>query len=63
MDSTLSALFKLEVLNRVGDVDGGSIYAGLFQGLVEQATRGPDEWATLQILLVTRLLADEYNRR
>jgi hypothetical protein len=50
----------LEVLHCVGDEDVRPHNAGLFQGFVQEATRGADERATRQVFLVSRLLSDQH---
>src|SRR3546814_6642609 len=53
----------LEMLDRVGDVGGGAVDAGVRERLVEDAAGGPDEGTAGQILLIPRLLADEQDAR
>jgi hypothetical protein len=48
------------VLDHVADEDALSINARLIEGRVEEAAGRPDEWPTLEVLPVTRLLADEH---
>src|SRR3546814_15678737 len=51
------------MLDRVGDVGGGAVDAGVRERLVEDAAGGPDEGTAGQILLIPRLLADEQDAR
>src|SRR5262245_53006351 len=63
VDALLAARLILEVLHRVGDVDLAPLDARCFQRLVEHLAGWADEGEACQILLVARLLADEYQRR
>jgi hypothetical protein len=57
------ATLPLEVLNRIGDVDLGSLDPGRRQRAVEDDARRADKGVTLAVLLIARLLADEHERR
>ncbi|MDX6573903.1 MAG: hypothetical protein QOC86_3059 [Gaiellales bacterium] len=59
----LAAGPPLEVLDHVADEDALSVNARLIEGRVEEAAGRPDEWPTLEVLPVARLLADEHERR
>src|SRR4051812_32985784 len=63
VDAAFPAWRPLEVLDRVRDVHGVAVDAGLLQGLVEQTTGGTDERAALEVLPVARLLADHHDLR
>src|SRR5688572_5971009 len=63
VNPTLTALgaLPLEVLHRIGDIDGAAIDAGLDEGVVEELARRPDERLARSVLLVAWLLADEHD--
>src|SRR5262249_53444396 len=63
VDTALAARDELEVLHRVGHVEFFAIEAGLDERAIEHFARGPHERRPAQILLVTRLLADEHDAR
>ena len=54
---------ELEVLDRVGEVHSPAVYARLFQRLVQQATRWPDERVSLPVFLIAGLLAYQHQLR
>jgi hypothetical protein len=58
----LAARLELEVLHGVGDADARTIDAGVREGTIENLAGRTDEGAALQILLIARLLADQYHR-
>src|SRR5215471_7529123 len=60
MDPTLSARHIFEMLDGVCHIDLRPIYAGCCKGLGEHPTGGTNEGASLAVLLVSRLLADEH---
>jgi len=55
--AAFAALFELEVLYRVGDVNVGSVDAGIGERTVQESTRRPDERPAGAVLLVAGLLA------
>ncbi len=57
-----SSVSSQEVLDGVGDVDLGARDAHLGESLVEHPPGRPDERLSRQVLLITRLLADEERR-
>src|SRR5579863_2102256 len=61
VNSPLTALGRIEVLDHVGDIDLVARDSGSEQGLVEQLSGGPDERMTGHVFLVTRLFADEHH--
>jgi hypothetical protein len=61
MDAPLPPWLPLEVLDHVGDVDGSAIEPGLGERAVEKPPSGAHERPAAQVLLVTRLLADEHD--
>src|SRR5687768_13552866 len=63
VDAPLAALLILEVLHRVGEVHVAATDARRFERDIELASRGPDERPPALVLPVTRLLADEHQRR
>ncbi len=60
MDAAFAARLELEMLDRVGDVDRLAIDAGVFQRLVQEMSRRPDERLAREIFLIARLLTDEH---
>ena len=46
------------MLDRIGDVDGRAVDTGFLHRAIQQFSRRPDERFSLQVLLVTRHLAD-----
>jgi hypothetical protein len=52
-----------EVLDRVGEVDLGSVQARLGEGSVQDGSRRPDERPALFVLAVAGLLTDEHQPR
>jgi hypothetical protein len=58
---SFAALLKLEMLDRVGDVNATSIHARLDQGLVKQKTRRPDERPAFPVFSISGLLADQHD--
>src|SRR5437764_13134418 len=63
MDAPFPARLPLEVLDNVRYVGARPVDAGLLERLVEQAPGRPDEWASLEILPVAGLFADEHHVR
>jgi hypothetical protein len=51
------------MLDGVGDIDSAAIDASVTQRVVENLSGRPDKWPTQKILLITRLLADQHDRR
>src|SRR5204862_1577187 len=49
----------LEMLDRIRDVDGGAVDAGVGEAFVEDPSGRPDERMALLVLLIAGLLADE----
>src|SRR4051812_42813539 len=62
VDALLAARLEFEVLHGVGHVDRGTVDPRLFERRIKQPTRGPDERAPGDVLLVAGLLADEHDR-
>jgi hypothetical protein len=58
MNPAPASLLPLEVLHRVGDVDFGSDYAGLFKRAIEQLAGGAYERLALEVFVIAWLLAD-----
>ena len=63
VDAALAALFELEVLHRIGDVDAGAVDLGFGDGAVEDLPGGAHERRAGEVLLIARLFADEHQRR
>ena len=61
VDAALAARLPLEVLDRVGHVDGAAIDARLLEAAVEQPARRSDEGPALAVLVVARLLAHQHH--
>jgi hypothetical protein len=59
MQPFLAAHLIFEVLDRIGDVAAVTIYASLFQALVEKAASGTNKRLARQILLIARLFSDK----
>ena len=59
VDAPLAARLELEVLHRIGDVDGAPVDAGLLHRAIHDLPGRPDERTADHVLLVARLLADE----
>ena len=49
----------LEMLDRIRDIDGGAVDAGVGEAFVEDPSGRPDERMALLVLLIAGLLADE----
>ena len=62
VDAPFAALDELEMLDRIGDVDRRAVDPGLLERDVEQLPGRADERPSGEVLLVTRLLADEHDR-
>jgi hypothetical protein len=60
VDPTLAARRPLEVLDGVRHVRARTIEAGVLERAVEELPGGPHERMSLDVLAVTRLLADEH---
>src|SRR5207253_10118470 len=54
---------ELEVLHRIGDEYLRAIEPRIRQGAVQHAAGRPDEWLAGDVLVVSRLLADQHQRR
>src|SRR2546423_6978056 len=52
MDSAFSARLPFEMLDGVGDVDFGTIDAGLFKSPIEHHSRRADEWLAGLVFLI-----------
>src|SRR5579885_1467456 len=52
---------EFEMLDGVGDINVGAVDAGLLQRPIEQFTGRTDERVPGEVLLVTRLFADEHD--
>src|SRR3954447_21825256 len=63
VDPPLAARLPFEVLDDIGDVDGGAIDAGVDEGAIEQLAGRSDEGMAAQVFVVARLLADEHQLR
>src|SRR5205085_8990908 len=63
VDAALPARRPLEVLDRVRDVHGVTVDAGLLERVVEHPSGRPDERLALEVLPVARLLADHHDLR
>src|SRR5262245_42587600 len=61
--SPFAAFLKLEMLDRIGDVDAKSIEPRFRERLVENLARWSQKWTSLTVLLITRLFADTRNTR
>src|SRR6266436_2877131 len=59
----LSPLLEFEMFDRVGHKDVSTRHACFRQRTVEDSTRRPDERSPREILVVSRLLADEHQSR
>jgi hypothetical protein len=53
--------FPFEVFDGVGEIEVVAVEAGFLQGFVEQLPGGADEGATLEVLAVAGLFADEHD--
>lgn len=63
VDASLAAGPKAKVLDRVGHVDRRAVDTRLLEALVEQPTGRTDERMAIDVLTITRLLADEHQTR
>jgi len=63
VNASFSARLKLEMLDHVGHIDLRSIDSRRDERLVEKTAGRTDEWLSLQIFLIARLLADKHHRR
>jgi hypothetical protein len=63
MNTTFAARFKLEVLDRVGEITVIAFDAGLLEAAIKQLSRRADERPAGQILFVAGLLSYEYDFR
>ena len=61
VDSSLAARLPVEVLHRIGQIDGCSIDAGLGERVIEHAACRPDKRVAGEIFVVAGLLADEHD--
>lgn len=64
MNAALAAFgpFPLEMFHHIGNVNLGTVDAGLEQSFVEQLASGADERVSCEILAVARLFAHEHDR-
>jgi len=63
MEPPHAARFPLEVLDRIGDVDRVAIYSCLFHAFSEKPSCRSDKRFSRLVFLVSRLFADEHDRR
>jgi hypothetical protein len=63
VDPSLAALLVLEVLDRVGEIHGGPVDAGVVETLTEDPSRRADERLPRQVLAVAGLLAHQDDAR
>jgi hypothetical protein len=63
MNTTFAARFKLEVLDRVGEITVIALDAGLLEAAIKQLSRRADERPAGKILFVAGLLSYEYDFR
>ena len=63
MNSALSSRLPLKMLHRIGDVHFLAINPGFFECLIHDFPCRSDEWFACDIFVITRLFADEHNRR
>jgi len=61
MQPDFTARLPFKVLNRIGDVNHGSIDTGHFQALIKQLTGRPHKWSSYLIFAVARLFAYKKN--
>ena len=59
VEAEFAALDELEVLDCVGDEEGGAVEVELFEDAVEELAGGSDEGEGLEVFLVAGLFADE----
>ena len=63
VDAAFPAGLPLEVFDCVGDVHGRAVDTGFGQRFVEETSRGPDERAAFEILLVPGLFSHKHHTR
>jgi hypothetical protein len=63
MQPSLAAKFPLEVLDRICNVNRVAIYSCLFHAGVQKFPRWSDERLSGLVFLISRLFADEHDRR
>src|SRR5580698_8694965 len=63
MDASPATLDEFKMLDRVGDVDQPPVDARLFQRVIQQLSRGPDERAADDVFLIAWLFTDEHHQR
>jgi hypothetical protein len=61
MEATLSALFELEVFDRVGDEDFDAIKPRICDRPIKHTASRPDKGTTLQIFVISRLFPHEHD--
>jgi hypothetical protein len=61
--AALAARLEFEVLHRIGDENRLALDAGINQGLGQNTACGADEWSTLLLFLIPRLLANQHEPR
>src|SRR4051812_37292005 len=63
VDPALAAWFPLEVFHHVSHVCLAAVDASSLESLIQDSTRGSDEWLSCQIFIIARLLPDKHHRR
>src|SRR6266542_4239548 len=63
MDAAFAARLPLKMFDNISDVSLRAVDAGFFQGVIEQATGGTNEWMSGEIFFIAGLFADEHDYR
>jgi hypothetical protein len=61
MQPSLATRLGFEMFDCVGHINPSAVYAGFKESLVHQLSRRTDEWTTVKVFLVSRLLAHEHD--
>jgi len=63
MEPPFASLFKLEMLDGIGDITLRAIDVCFLQARVEQPAGGADKWMALQVFVIAGLFADKHDAR
>lgn len=63
MEPPFASLFKLEMLDGVGDITLRAIEVRFLQARIEQPAGGADKWMALQVFFIAGLFADKHDTR
>src|SRR6266498_3008750 len=63
VDAAFATRLPLEMFDNISDVSLRAVDAGFFQGVIEQATGGTNEWMASEIFFIAGLFADEHDHR